>query len=131
MISCDVLSVDDEEDFRVTLGILLTLEGLSVAQAASGTQAIEMLLGGLDPAVVLLDCRMPGLSGPETLERMRAHGFDMPAVLISADGQAIVLARQQGFADSLAKPLEIDVLVSILRSLMGPRSSGSDVVNPG
>lgn len=130
MSSCDVLSIDDEEDFRATLGVLLTLEGLRFAEAASGAQAIEMLLGGLEPAVVLIDFRMPGISGPETLDRMRAHGFNMPAVLMSADRQATDRARQQGFAEALLKPFDPDKLLAIIRPLVTFDPSGPGAGEP-
>ena len=86
MASLRVLIVDDEEDMRVLLRNLIELadEGLSVAgEAATGEEALERWREAR-PEVVLLDQRMPGLSGLATAERMLAEDPEQAIVLFTA-----------------------------------------------
>lgn len=78
-----VLVVDDEESVRAWLRIELELRGFGIAEAASGHEALSMC-DAASPDLVLMDQRMPGLSGLETIEQLRARGFEGPTVLFSA-----------------------------------------------
>ncbi|MBI5584377.1 MAG: response regulator [Deltaproteobacteria bacterium] len=65
-----VLLVDDEEDFRKTLANRLRKRFFEVAEAESGTEALEMM-GRQACDVVVLDVRMPGMDGIEVLKRIK------------------------------------------------------------
>ena len=78
-----VLVVDDEESVRAWLRIELRLRGLGFAEASSGHAALA-LCDEAQPDLVLMDQRMPGLSGLATIEQLRARGFEGPTVLFSA-----------------------------------------------
>jgi CheY-like chemotaxis protein len=62
-----VLIVDDNQSFREALTALLTLEGYATLEAADGVEALDTLLRSPDRLVVLLDLRMPWMSGQEVL----------------------------------------------------------------
>ncbi|MBU1651934.1 response regulator, partial [bacterium] len=65
-----VLLVDDEEDFRLATAQALSTRGFEVERAGSGGEAIKSINQNR-PDIVLLDLKMPGLSGIETLQKIR------------------------------------------------------------
>jgi CheY-like chemotaxis protein len=71
------------------------------------------------PDLVLLDHRMPGLTGSETLARLRASGVRSPAVLVSARHNLHETAAADGFDAALAKPFAVDALVALVYALLG------------
>jgi sigma-B regulation protein RsbU (phosphoserine phosphatase) len=103
-----ILIVDDVEDNRYTLGMLLDLEGYSqVAQACDGAEALERL-GAEAFDLVLLDVMMPKLDGYQVLERLKAEGrlHRLPVVMISAlqELDSVVRCIELGAEDYLPKP---------------------------
>jgi CheY-like chemotaxis protein len=80
-----VLVVDDDADNRETLAEVLADEGYAVRAAAGAREALALLERGLRPDVVLLDLMMPGMSGEELIERVRAGAAPaVPLVVLSA-----------------------------------------------
>lgn len=80
------LIVDDEPDMRLLIGMSLTLDGACdvTAEAANGEQALSVWQR-LRPQVVVLDMRMPGLSGLDVARRIFALDPTQPIVLCSSD----------------------------------------------
>lgn len=115
-----ILIVDDEGDFRGTLNLLLSMEGFHVSEASCGDHAIDLVDAGLRPDVLLLDYRMPGLNGGQTLEHIRARALNVPAVLLTAASEANQLARQHGFDAVLRKPVGPDDLLATLGKMLPP-----------
>jgi signal transduction histidine kinase len=115
-----VLVVDDIATNRLVLRLLLSSRGVKVAEAASGQAALAYLQTAR-PDAVLMDLRMPGLSGSDTLALMRTAGFDGPVIAVSADvapeGQRGALAA--GFDGYLTKPVEDSALTAILIGALG------------
>src|SRR5688500_19168429 len=99
-----VLVVDDEPAFRLLVGRLLARGGFSIAEASSGEEALRLLDAGLVVDAVLLDYRMPGLNGGETLQELRRRGLQVPFVLISAATNVQEISAQYGFDGALEKP---------------------------
>ncbi|SDL57876.1 Response regulator receiver domain-containing protein [Maridesulfovibrio ferrireducens] len=100
-----VLVVDDEERFRKTTVRMLKDKGLVVDDAADGAIALEKLAEG-DFDVVLLDIKMPGLSGEETFHRIQQNSFDVETVFLSGHvslNRAVDLI-QHGAFDYILKP---------------------------
>jgi len=103
-----ILIVDDVEDNRYTLSMLLDLEGYSqVTQACDGAEALERL--SAEPFdLVLLDVMMPKLNGYQVLERLKAEGrlHRLPVVMISAlqELDSVVRCIELGAEDYLPKP---------------------------
>ena len=105
-----VLIVDDVEDNRYTLGMLLDLEGYShVAQAGDGAEALERLRAE-EFDLVLLDVMMPKLNGYQVLEQLKAEGrlHRLPVVMISAlqEMESVVRCIELGAEDYLPKPFD-------------------------
>jgi len=113
-----VLLVDDDRICREVGHELLSQQGVRVTTAASGTEALALLAGqGFD--LVLMDLRMPGLSGKETARQLASNrrGRRSPVVAMSADPldrERAALAAD-GFDDVLDKPLEPSALAALLR----------------
>ena len=116
-----VLVVDDEKNIRRTLRMVLESPGYAVLEAASGEEALKVL-DEEDVDLVILDIRLPQMSGIEVLEQIRKRpGFErLPAIVISGHaslGEAVHSVKV-GANDFLEKPLDRDrVLVSVENAL--------------
>lgn len=122
-----VLVVDDEADLREVIGEVLGAAGYEVTTAASGAEALS-LLDSRRFDVVTMDLRMPGLSGRETLEKMRRVAPEVVPVVVSGyatpDDRRAVAAL--GAYDVVAKPFDIDRL---LQSVAGAMHAGERVTS--
>jgi PAS domain S-box-containing protein len=117
-----VLVVDDESAIRSVTVRMLNVLGFQVIEAADGAAAVELLRQ--DPAAVyavLLDLTMPGMSGEETLGRLRAVRGDLPVIVLSGYSEKDVMDRFAGreLAGFLQKPFKLDALRERLRLLAG------------
>jgi YesN/AraC family two-component response regulator len=122
----NTLIVDDEADVRLLLQLLIDQEndGLRViGQAANGQEALTMRRD-LDVDVVVLDHRMPGLTGLETATAMLAEEPDLPIVLYSAfaDPHMVAEARDIGVRECVEKG-DAPRLMAVLRELTGLQAS--------
>ena len=122
----NTLIVDDEVDVRLLVSLLIRQEnhGLRVVgEAASGMQAIEMRRE-LDVDVVVLDHRMPGLTGLETATALLAEEPGLPIVLYSAftDERMRAEARDIGVRECVEKG-DAPGLIATLRALTGTTAS--------
>jgi two-component system NtrC family response regulator len=114
-----VLVVDDEPGLRMMAKAVLSNDGWQVTEAESGERALEVLAGlGPDdlPDVVLLDMRMPGMDGLETLGRIKQLASGVPVVMLTAYGtvDSAVEAMKQGAYDYLTKPADNEELKTVL-----------------
>ena len=110
-----VLLVDDEAEILTALTDLLE-DGFEVVATTRPEEALSLLAGGLRPAVILSDQRMPGLTGDAFLERARAHS-DAEALLLTgyAELDAVVGALNRGrIAGYAAKPWEPAALLAMV-----------------
>jgi len=106
-----LLVVDDDEAFRRSTAELLRDEGYVVETAGDAAQASEVLeREAVD--LVLLDVRMPGLSGLQAVEVLRARGSVVPIVMVSGYGdvETAVESLHVGADDFLTKPVDPDEL---------------------
>lgn len=110
-----VLIVDDEINMRSTLADILTEEGFDVGTASSGERAIK-LCQRRHYDFVLLDVRMRGIDGVETLRRIRKYDRDSRIFMMSAYTVDTVerIACDAGAERLLRKPLDIDRLLELL-----------------
>jgi DNA-binding NtrC family response regulator len=115
-----VLVVDDDPTQRRLIQAVLEREGLVVAHAETGEQAIDRLAAGGAADAVMLDLVMPGLGGLATLKELRARGFNQPVVVVTATGgiDTVVQAMQAGAQDFFVKPAAPErIMVSIRNAL--------------
>ena len=108
-----ILIVDDDEDIREILSYVLQRRHLHVLDAGSGSEAIDMAQNAADLALVLLDLRMPGLSGADVLTIMKRDPdlTGVPVVVISGDRDARSTAAALGAAGCLIKPVSTAALL--------------------
>ena len=119
-MSKTVLVVDDDPTQRRLIQAVLEREGLVVAHAESGEQAIDRLVAGGAADAIMLDLVMPGLGGLATLKEIRQRGFSQPVVVLTATGgiDTVVSAMQAGAQDFFVKPASPErIMVSIRNAL--------------
>ena len=114
-----VLIVDDEKNIRESLRKYLGLEKIDSLGAESGEDALEALCRESFDALVL-DLKLPGMSGQQLLEKMQQRGISTPVIMISAHGDIpdAVQALKSGAKDYLVKPFDPAELSIRLRSLV-------------
>jgi two-component system nitrogen regulation response regulator NtrX len=114
-----VLVVDDEKGVREALRQVLEYEGMEVLTAEGGDEALQRL-PEFHPHLVLLDVKMAGMDGLQTLVQIRELDDALPVVMISGHGtiQTAVEATQGGAYDFLEKPLDTDRILLTIRNAL-------------
>jgi two-component system response regulator FixJ len=107
--------VDDDEAVRTALGRLLAVCGFTVHSYPSGPALLERA-GSLAPGCILLDLRMPEMSGFDVHSHLVRRGFDFPIVYLTAHGDVStgVQAMKRGAVDFLEKPVQEGPLLAAL-----------------
>jgi two-component system, OmpR family, response regulator len=112
-----LLLVEDSEDVRESLALLLELEGHRVRTASTATAALDMARQEL-PEVALIDLGLPDLDGCELARRLRdlpgSSGVMLVALTGFAGGEVEARCQDAGFATHLVKPVEFQALQSVL-----------------
>ncbi len=114
-----ILVVDDEPEVRELLTDFLEVRGYQVMTAVSGPEALKAVEEAR-PSLILLDVRMPGMDGLETLQRIRAMDRAVRIVMITAAGEEEIgkEALKRGAYDYVTKPLDLGYLeLAILTGL--------------
>jgi DNA-binding NtrC family response regulator len=111
-----ILIVDDDHAQRSLLETFLRSQDYPTQSAASGEAALQLLAEG-KYAMMISDVRMPGMSGLETLRRVRQQHPDLPVLLVTAfaDIRSAVIAMRDGAVNYLAKPIDLDELILTVR----------------
>ena len=107
-----VLIIDDEQNLRSSLAEFLELEGFKCIGAEDGSKGLSLLEKEVFDAI-LLDLRMPRISGLEVLQTIRERGLDIVVIMMSAHGEIddAVSAMKLGADDYLVKPFDPSELV--------------------
>lgn len=115
-----LLVVDDDERHRALMSDVLEQAGYRVSEAANGREALELLEEEL-PSAVLLDLRMPVMSGWGLLDALRKlpRAAGLPVVIISAYGFEWE-AELVGASGYISKPVDLENLLSKVGQLVGP-----------
>src|SRR5687767_1464293 len=108
--------VDDDESFRNAIQRLLRASGYAVENYESAEQLLQQLPDEAGPSCILLDIRIPGLSGPELQDRLSALSSHLPIVFLTghADIPTTVKVMKAGADDLLTKPITKDELVGAI-----------------
>ena len=112
--------VDDDDSFRTAMARRLKNAGYEVAVYPSAQDLLDRLPNENEAGCILLDVRIPGLSGPELQERLSELGSTLPIVFLSgyADVQTTVRAIKGGAEDFLTKPVSSeDLFAAVERAL--------------
>ena len=105
---------DDDAAIRFVLGEALRDSAVAVREFADAEHLLGALDDGARPAVVISDVRMPGMSGLNLLEELKARGVPAPVIVMSAftDVASTAAAYRNGAFDYLPKPFDIDQAVA-------------------
>ncbi|HYA81278.1 MAG TPA: response regulator FixJ [Methylocystis sp.] len=119
--------VEDDPDVLQSIRMLLETEGLSVKTYASAENFLEFAESHAEGCIVT-DVRMPGMSGVELLQQIKARGFAVPVIVITAHGDIplAVNCMKLGAVDLLEKPFNPEALISAIRQALARRSGVSD-----
>ena len=112
-----ILVVDDDQEIRELLRILLESEGYQVSEAASGAQAMTLLNEKMD--LVILDVMMPNMSGYQVCRQIREHN-NVPILFLTAKSQDSdrIMGLSSGGDDYLSKPFSSGELLARVKALL-------------
>lgn len=127
-MSLKIVLIDDHTLFRVGLEGLLASRGIEIAASVDNGVDCVNLVNEIQPDVVLLDMRMPDISGIGVLKKLRENKLDMPIVMLttSTEETDLVESLRAGAQGYLLKDMEPDALVVALRDIV----AGKTVVAP-
>ncbi len=123
-----VLIVDDDESVRWVLKKSFEKEGIATALAKDASEALDELKEN-DVAVVLMDIRMPGMSGLEALDRIQAEGRGAMVIIMTAQAtmQNAIEAMRRGAFDYITKPFDLDEVNILVRKAIDVRRLSQEV----
>jgi len=114
MSIANVLLVDDEVSFVETFSERLVMRNLEVSTAFSGAEALQIIEKDHNIEVVILDVKMPGMDGIETLVEIKKKLPLVEVIMLSghADVGSAIDGMKQGAFDYLMKPCDIDQIIA-------------------
>ncbi len=116
-----ILIADDERDIRELVAITLRIAGHEVIVTSNGEEAYETAIQ-IAPDLILLDVRMPRMTGYEACERIKANPGtqNIPVVFLSAKGQEseVMTGMSVGASEYILKPFSLDQLTSRVKSIL-------------
>lgn len=124
----EVLIVDDEPHIREALTGILEAESYEVAAVADGQAALDQVMTD-PPGIIILDLRMPGLGGMETLRKLKEVAPLVPVIMLTGYGDihSAVQAMRLGAEDYLTKPVQTEQLVLPIRRALEHRELVAEI----
>ena len=126
-----LLLIDDEADVRYSFErIFGQQDGLELHTAGSGEEALEVI-PELRPDLVIMDVRMGGITGIETLQRLREFDSKTPVILMTAFGttQTAIKAMKYGAYDYITKPFDVPKLQELVANALAAARAMNQVVS--
>jgi DNA-binding response OmpR family regulator len=127
-----ILVVDDEEHLRRVMRLTLEASGYDVTEAPDGETGLELFGDGLTFDATLIDQRLPGMDGLETLRRMKERRADACIIMVTAYAtiELAVDAMKLGASDFVRKPMTPDTLRQSVQAALAKRDRTAAAV-PG
>jgi CheY-like chemotaxis protein len=122
-----ILLIDDDAISREVLAAVLGLDGFAVETAEDGAQALEMIVQGANPELILMDTQMPGLSGLELIDALRMAA---KARIVAISGSEVSKEIRHAADGFLLKPIQPEALVSLLEKETPPEAIASPAEFP-
>lgn len=125
-----LLIIDDEPDVQYSFSRILDPSAIQLATASSGEEGLA-LIPKVKPDLVLMDVRMGGMSGLETLRRLRETDPKLPVIMMTAYGttQTAIEAMKLGAYDYLLKPFDVPKLRQIITDALNAARAMKQVVS--
>jgi DNA-binding response OmpR family regulator len=132
MSEARVLLIEDEPALARGLSDTLRARGFDVEVALDGQHGLDAALAG-KADVILLDVMLPKINGYEICRAVRAHGIDVPILMLTAKGQEddVVLGLNVGADDYITKPFRVGELIARTRAFLRRRGNGHAVTRFG
>ncbi|MBX9895283.1 MAG: CHASE domain-containing protein [Nitrosomonas sp.] len=128
-----ILVAEDNAISRTVIVSLLEKHGFRCEVVVNGQEAVNAVMQGLQPALVLMDCEMPVMNGYQATEKIRQwerQNGKLPLPIIALTANAFEDNRQRCFAagmdDFLSKPINMNLLTAALNKWMSVRARGTD-----
>jgi DNA-binding response OmpR family regulator len=114
-----ILIIDDDAHLRDTVAVMLEQEGFQVTQAADGRSGLDRALT-MKPDLLLVDLRLPALSGTELCKQLRSSNIRIPIIVLSAVGDEVdkVLLLEIGADDYIVKPFGVREVLARIRAVL-------------
>jgi len=114
-----ILVIDDDEGLRYSLERVLSARGYQIIQASSGEEGLKVAEKE-KPSVILLDNRMGGITGIETLQHLRSSSPDSMVILMTAFGttQTAIEAMKFGAFDYIIKPFDVAKILGLIEKAL-------------
>jgi DNA-binding response OmpR family regulator len=116
-----ILVAEDERDIRDLISFTLNYNGHEVVVTTNGEEALAVTQN-IQPDLVLLDIRMPRMTGYETCKQLKANAatHDIPVIFLSAKGQEaeVNLGFEVGAVEYIVKPFSPDQLIEIINTVL-------------
>ncbi len=118
MLPMKIMLVDDEVPFVEAMSRRLAKRGLNVSTAFSGQEALDALSSGQSPDVIILDVKMPGLGGLETLSAIKKSHPAVEVIMLTGHGtiESAVEGVRLGAFDYLTKPCDLEALLGKIQA---------------
>jgi two-component system response regulator (stage 0 sporulation protein F) len=108
---------DDDEAIQICMEDISRQEGWDLLFARDGEECLNLLKQN-KPSLLVLDQRMPKMTGEEVLERLQADGNEVPVILISAEKDLSRMKRFPAIVRILTKPFDLDDFVGQVNSYL-------------
>ncbi len=129
LFSKRILMIDDDHHLRSVLSSQLRNEGVEfLAEATKASEAIDKV-NKFQPDLVLLDIELPDGNGFDVCQRLRAHGFEKPIIMLTSkqDETDIIKVLNKGANDYIAKPMRFGELLARVRAQLVQNQASADV----
>ena len=114
-----VMVVDDEQDIRDTVRILLEKEGYEVITAISGNDCLDKINSGAKPDLILMDIMMPGIPTKEVVKRLENFKISYLSVVRITEAEKEDLLKKKNIVDFIQKPFKIKDLLDKVKKIIG------------
>jgi len=114
MSIANILLVDDEVSFTETMAKRLSKRNFKISTASSGQESLDFLKNNQEIDVIILDVKMPGMDGIETLQHIKQQFPLINVIMLTghATVESAIDGMKKGAFDYLMKPCDMDVLIS-------------------
>ncbi len=125
-----ILIADDDPSIRSLLKTFLENEGFAVSEAKNGAEVLSRLSNG-KPDLVVMDVRMPEMTGIDVLQKINEQNLDVPVLLMTAYGTAnlAIKAIQLGAHDYITKPFELEEVLHTINRFFDYQALAAEVKN--